>query len=195
MSGAGKSTVCRQFEKAGFFIIDCDKVARQVVEKGEPCLDELHRLFGNVVITESGELDRKAMGDIVFNDRDKLQLLNDTMYPYITYSVISEVRNNREKPVLLDAPTLFESGIDYICDGVVSVVCDAEASIERIMKRDGISRESAESRLSSQHNAEFYASRSIFCIENNGDIAALEHKADEIAALLADMSKGNYEKK
>ena len=68
MSGAGKSTVCRQFQDAGFHIIDCAKVARQVVGKGEPCLDELHRLFGDGVITKDGELDRKAMGNIVYVD-------------------------------------------------------------------------------------------------------------------------------
>lgn len=195
MSGAGKSTVCRQFKNAGFHIIDCDKVARQVVRKGEPCLDELHRLFGDGVITKDGELDRKAMGNIVFNDRDKLRLLNDTIYPYITYQVISELQEIDDKPSVLDAPTLFESGIDYICDAVVSVVCDAEISLERIMARDGISREAAESRLSSQHDAEFYVSRSQFCIENNGNVAELEQKTDEIVAQLFDMSKGNYEKK
>ena len=195
MSGAGKSTVCRQFKNAGFHIIDCDKVARQVVRKGEPCLDELHRLFGDGVITKDGELDRKAMGNIVFNDRDKLRLLNDTIYPYITYQVISELHKIDDKPSVLDAPTLFESGIDYICDAVVSVVCDTEISLERIMARDGISREAAESRLSSQHDAEFYVSRSQFCIENNGDVAELEQKTDEIVAQLLEMSKGNYEKK
>lgn len=195
MSGAGKSTVCRHFENEGFHIIDCDKVARQVVRKGEPCLDELHRLFGDSVITKDGELDRKAMGNIVFNDRDKLRLLNDTIYPYITYQVISELQEIDDKPSVLDAPTLFESGIDYICDAVVSVVCDTEISLERIMARDGISRETAESRLSSQHDAEFYVSRSQFCIENNGDVAELEQKTDEIVAQLLEMSKGNYEKK
>lgn len=195
MSGAGKSTVCRRFMNAGFHIIDCDKVARQVVRKGDPCLDELHRLFGDSVITKDGELDRKAMGNIVFNDRDKLRLLNDTIYPYITYQVISELQEIDDKPSVLDAPTLFESGIDYICDAVVSVVCDTEISLERIMARDGISYDAAKSRLSSQHDAEFYVSRSQFCIENNGDVAELEQKTDEIVAQLLEMSKGNYEKK
>ena len=195
MSGAGKSTVCRRFMNAGFHIIDCDKVARQVVRKGEPCLDELHRLFGDGVITKDGELDRKAMGNIVFNDRDKLRLLNDTIYPYITYKVISQLQEIDDKPSVLDAPTLFESGIDYICDAVVSVVCDTEISLERIMARDGISYDAAKSRLSSQHDAEFYVSRSQFCIENNGDVAELEQKTDEIVAQLLEMSKGNYEKK
>lgn len=89
MSGAGKSTVCDSFENAGFLIIDCDRLAREVVRKGRPCLDKLHRLFGDSVITKDGELDRRAMGNIVFSHSDKLALLNNTIYPYITYEVIS----------------------------------------------------------------------------------------------------------
>lgn len=181
MSGAGKSTVCKSFEKAGFYIIDCDKLAREVVKKGKPCLNKIHRLFGENVITVEGELDRKAMGNIVFTDGDKLELLNDTIYPYITYKVIEMCRNTDKYFVLLDAPTLFESGIDFICDGVVSVVCNREKSVERIMIRDNISRESAENRLGSQHDIEYYKSRSNFCIENNSDIDALKSKAEDTA--------------
>lgn len=195
MSGAGKSTVCKRFANMGFYIIDCDMIARQVVVKGEPCLDELKSLFGDGVITKDGELDRKKMGNIVFNDKEKLRLLNDTIYPYITFKVISELQKNDGKPVVLDAPTLFESGIDYICNAVVSVVCDPGISVERIMVRDGISRDAAESRLSSQHDADFYKARSMFCIENNGDIVELEQNADKVAEQLIEMSKGDYEKK
>lgn len=179
MSGAGKSTVCKRFENAGFFIIDCDKLARAVVEKGEPCLDKLHELFGDGIITDSGELYRRALGDIVFSDSEKLKLLNDTIYPYITYKVISMIERTDKRYVLLDAPTLFESGIDFICDGVVSVTCDKEKSVERIMLRDNITRESAENRLSSQHDAEYYKSKSDFCIENNGDLDTLRVNSED----------------
>ncbi len=181
MSGAGKSTVSDSFEKAGFFVADCDRIAREVVKKGEPCLDKLQRLFGNGVITADGELDRRAMGNIVFTNAEKLKLLNDTIYPYITYKVITMCENADGRFILLDAPTLFESGIDFICDGVISVTCDKEKSVERIMLRDNITRESAENRLSSQHDAEYYKSRSDFCIENNGDLETLRANADDTA--------------
>lgn len=89
--------------------------------------------------------------------------------------------NTDEHFVLLDAPTLFESGIDFICDGIISVTCDKEKSIQRIMLRDNITRESAEKRLGSQHDAEYYKSKSDFCIENNGDIDTLKAKSDATA--------------
>lgn len=181
MSGAGKSTVAKSFEKAGFYIIDCDILARKVVKKGEPCLHRLHTLFGDNVITAEGELDRRAMGNIVFTDSEKLRLLNDTIYPYITYEVIAMCENTDDRFILLDAPTLFESGMDFICDGVISVICDKELSVKRIMLRDNITRESAENRLGSQHDGGYYKSRSSYCLENNGDIATLEKAAADTA--------------
>ena len=180
MSGAGKTTVCEEFSRSGFDIINCDMIAREVVEKDTPCLDEIKQKFGGEVITADGELDRKAMGNIVFNDKAKLLLLNNTIYPYITYEVIQRIERSDSGYVLLDAPTLFESGIDYICDGVVSVICDREVSLKRIMARDGIDRKAAESRLKSQHGAEFYKSRSNFCIENNRDFNTLTQTAQKV---------------
>ena len=180
MSGAGKTTVCEEFSRSGFDIINCDMIAREVVEKDTPCLDEIKQKFGGEVITADGELDRKVMGNIVFNDKAKLLLLNNTIYPYITYEVIQRIERSDSGYVLLDAPTLFESGIDYICDGVVSVICDREVSLKRIMARDGIDRKAAESRLKSQHDAEFYKSRSNFCIENNRDFNTLTQTAQKV---------------
>ena len=180
MSGAGKTTVCEEFSRSGFDIINCDMIAREVVEKDTPCLDEIKQKFGGEVITADGELDRKVMGNIVFNDKAKLLLLNNTIYPYITYEVIQRIERSDSGYVLLDAPTLFESGIDYICDCVVSVICDREVSLKRIMARDGIDKNAAESRLKSQHEAEFYKSRSDFCIENNGDFNTLTQTAQKV---------------
>lgn len=180
MSGAGKTTVSEVFKENGFEVINCDIVAREVTEKGTACLKEIAEKFDGV-LNSDGTLDRKKLGSIVFNDKEKLTLLNDTIYPFITYRIIKRIENTQSKYILLDAPTLFESGIDYICDGVVSVVCDRELSVKRIMTRDNISEETAESRLSSQHDKSFYKERSSFCIENNDTADSLISKAESIA--------------
>lgn len=180
MSGAGKTTVSEVFKENGFEVINCDMVAREVTEKGTACLKEIAEKFDGV-LNPDGTLDRKKLGSIVFNDKEKLKLLNDTIYPFISYRVIKGIENTDNNYVLLDAPTLFESGIDFICDGVVSVVCDKELSVKRIMARDNISEEAAESRLSSQHDKSFYKEKSSFCIENNDTADVLQKKAEEIA--------------
>lgn len=186
MSGAGKTTVCDVFREKCFEIINCDIVARSVTEKGSACLEKLCTVFGNDILTADSELDRRKLGSIVFSDSEKLKKLNNLIYPYITYNVIKLIEKSENSIILLDAPTLFESGIDFICDGIISVVCDAEKSIQRIMQRDNITRQQAEERLSSQHSKEYYCSKSDYCIENNGTrqqlISAAEKTADSIIA-------------
>lgn len=180
MSGAGKTTVSGVFKDCGFEVINCDKVAREVTEKGTACLREIAVKFDGVIALD-GTLDRKKLGTIVFNDSNQLRILNETIYPYITYRVIKQIENADNEYILLDAPTLFESGIDFICGGVVSVVCDREKSVQRIMARDNISREMAQSRLSSQQDKDFYIDRSLYAIENNGTQQELIEIAEKTA--------------
>ncbi|MCR4779879.1 MAG: dephospho-CoA kinase [Ruminiclostridium sp.] len=196
MSGAGKSTAARVFAAEGIAVIDCDRVARTVVEKGRPALRDIAAEFSENVLTHGGELDRKKLGGIVFTDRERLDKLNTLIYPYITYEIILEIRALAEhgaRLIVLDAPTLFESGADRLCDTVMSVVGDTAYCGERIMKRDGLTREQAEQRLSSQHGEDFYRERSEFCIENNGAEAELAARVSEIARIVAGRTGEGFE--
>ncbi|MCH5200592.1 MAG: dephospho-CoA kinase [Oscillospiraceae bacterium] len=168
MSGAGKSTACKVFKAEGFEIIDCDLICRSIVEKGEPCLCEIAKAFGTAVLNKDGSLDRAEMGRIIFSDDGKRRLLNGIMYPYVSYIIINTIAAMDNGFALLDAPTLFESGIDSICDSIVSIVADKEILLSRIESRDLISREQAENRLASQHDTGFFSERSNYTIENNG---------------------------
>lgn len=185
MSGAGKTTACRVFAENGFAVIDCDLVARKVVGKGRPALRDIAACFTEGVLTGEGELDRRKLGDIVFGDRAKLDALNGIIYPYITYCIVEEMTylaKNKSEMILLDAPTLFESGADVLCDSVVSVTADIRSCAERIMQRDGLTAEQAEKRLSSQHDAGFYIERSHYCAENTGT-------AEEFSARIAAIAR------
>ena len=93
------------------------------------------------------------------------------------------------KYILLDAPTLFESGTDSFCDVIVSVVAEQEDSIKRIMLRDNLSREEAENRLSSQHTADFYCDKSDYCIFNNGTREELKSKINNIFGLIGEINE------
>ena len=121
------------------------------------------------------------MGETIFSDAKKRMLLNSIIYPYISYTVIERVVSSQAKVVVIDAPTLFESKIDDICDIIVSVIADRETLAERIMNRDGITHEQAISRLSSQFDKQFYIEKSDFHIENDGNIEKLRQMTMEIA--------------
>lgn len=170
MSGAGKSTACELFANAGFKIIDCDQISHEVTKQGTPCLAEIAECFGASVLNDDGSLNRHEMARLVYSDEEKKLLLNNIIFPFITYIVIRNIMTEKNIRVMLDAPTLFESGINDICDRIVSIVAPANLLVQRITKRDGISKEVAQARLSAQHTASFYRDRSNFTLENNGSL-------------------------
>lgn len=179
-TGAGKSTVSKVFAENGFYIINADHTARKVMEKGSRCLDEVVNAFGTDILNNDGTLDRKALAFIVFNDKSMLDKLNSITYPHIT-AEISEVIKNTDGFILLDAPTLFESGTDKLCDIIVSVTADPEIRKKRIVKRDNLTHEQAVSRMKSQLDEDFFVSHSDFVIKNNGSVEAAYGISKEIA--------------
>lgn len=195
-SGSGKTTVSAAFAEAGFMVINADMLARKVMEKGQLCLDETVMHFGREILLPDGSLDRKYLGKIVFSDRKKLDELNGICYKYINRMVediISEYGSRGEKYILLDAPTLFEAGEDKLCNVIVSVTADRKLRLKRITERDNISESAAEDRFNSQHDTEFFRSRSDYMIENNGSLEELENRAKEIIEHI--MENSNEQKK
>ncbi len=183
-TGAGKSTVSKTFKANGFSVINADMVARKVTEKGGECLEEIFDMFGKQVKSQDGTLNRKALADIVFSDKGKLEILNSITYPYITGEILKQIREhslNGEKLILLDAPTLFESRADDFCELVISVVADENTRETRIINRDGLTPEQARKRMNSQLDEEFFEENSDFIIKNNSSIEALAEISKEVS--------------
>lgn len=175
-TGAGKSAVSALLRRAGFEVIDCDKVSREVTEKGKPALCALVRAFSPEILTKTGELDRKALGGIVFSDPTALALLNRTIFPFIIRRIeemCAALKEKGETLVVLDAPTLFESGADALCDYIIGVCADESLRKERIIARDGLTENEALSRMASQHTEAFFREHCHSIIENNGSQQAL----------------------
>lgn len=183
-TGAGKTTVCEVFQQRGFAVINADMITRNVQCAGSPCLKEISECFKEKVITDSGELDRKALAKLVFSDKSKLELLNSICYPYITCEVLKLIREYSvagNKLILLDAPTLFESRADDFCDLIISVIANRDSRLERIRRRDGISEEDAIERMQAQLDESFFLNNSDFIINNNKDISYLKSISREVA--------------
>lgn len=184
-TGAGKSTVAACFRQMGAAVIDCDLAARKVVEPGTPALLRAQQLFGEEILREDGSLNRAAVAEMVFSDPEKLKRWCDILYPAITEYIEDRLRELSGAPaVVLDAPTLFESGAWRLCDAVVSVVAPAGQRLERIMARDGIGREAALRRMSAQPEEAFYTGRSQMVIVNDGSSEHLKEQMESLKALL-----------
>ncbi len=183
-SGAGKTTVCKVFAESGFAIINADKISRMVMEKGTPCLAEVTECFGKSILNGDGSLDRQKLANIVFNDKEKLKQLNAISHPYITTEILNMINKyggEGSKYVLLDAPTLFESGADDFCDLIISVTAPERLRTERIAARDGLTAEQIKERFSSQRTEEFFINHSDFIIKNHGTVTELIEKVREVA--------------
>ncbi len=180
-TGAGKGFFGKTAsEKYGVVHIDTDKIAREVVMPGEPCLEDIKSFFGDTVINEDGTLNRKKLGEIVFSDAEKLSMLNKITHHYITdrvNQVIEKARNNKEKAVIIDAPLLFESGENELCNVTVGVIAEKSTRKSRIMFRDGISEEMADKRIAAGKDEAFFREKCDYILENNGDEAEFTQKA------------------
>ena len=188
-TGAGKSTISKIFSDNGYLIIGADQVARKVVEKGSNCLFEIEDIFGRGVINEDGTLDRKALGNIVFTDKTKLETLNTIIHPYITKEILRMIKDNAAsgvKLILLDAPTLFESHADDFCEIIISVLAKAEIREKRIIVRDGITSEQARQRMGSQYDDEFFISHSDYIIRNDGGLEEVTRITKEVSDKIKD---------
>ena len=106
--------------------------------------------------------------------------LNKIMMPFIMSAIEKVIESHRDQPLILDAPLLFESGLNKRCDFIVSVVAEPTFAAQRIIERDGLQPEEAQKRLASQHPANFYAERSDYTIINNGDLTTLERQVKKI---------------
>lgn len=184
-TGAGKSQVAEIFRQNGYTIIDADFMARKAVEN-PLVLDLLCHHFGDDILEEN-ILNRKLLAKRAFETKEKTALLNSITHPFITAIFIKKIDDLSKKnitKILLDAPQLFESRLDAICDKVVSVVADENIRIKRIMQRDNIDVDAATKRMSVQFSADFFINNSDYIITNNSTLDKLQNQAEKILELL-----------
>ena len=185
-SGAGKSAAAQRLAAHGLGWVDADAVYRNLCVPESALLDALHAAFGDI-LTPDGALDRPALARLVFSDADALAHLNDLTRPYI-WQASRERFEQLAAPgtdcILYDAPTLFQTGFDRLCDAVIGVVASRETRIARIMARDGLTRDAAAARIDAQPDSAFYREKCDFILENDGDLSALEQQIADLCPRL-----------
>lgn len=181
-SGSGKTTICEILNKEqNLTIIDADKIAKKLSRKGSLYFNSIVECFGTYIIDESGELKRKELAEIIFEDEKKREELNNLTFIYVVDEIKRMISLSKTKEIIvIDAPLLFESNLNKICDLVIGVIAPNEVKLERIMKRDGITEEAALKRLKIQKDNEFIKENSDYVIENVKDINYLEECVNEI---------------
>lgn len=165
-TGAGKSTVSAAAKQFGLRVVNCDLLARKAVEKGTEGLKALTAVFGNGILEKDGSLNRKELAAVAFKTPENTELLNKTLLPHIVKLVKKETNS---KNALLDAPTLFESGLNSECVKTIAVLADKKLREERITARDNITKQQALLRINAGKPDDFYKTHADCIIYNNGD--------------------------
>lgn len=181
---SGKSTASRYFLQNGLPVLDADIMAREVVLPGMPALKEIAKTFGQDMLLVTGELDRKALGELVFNQPAALEELNRIMHPRIRERLTDALEGIRESKtysaVIIDAALLLEAGWGSIVDEVWLLVVDPQRQIDRLMHRNQITRSEASRLVDLQMSLEDKKEQAKIWIENNGQLSDLYHQLDEL---------------
>lgn len=184
--GSGKSTVSHILSGLGVKIIDSDMIAREIVQKGEKALNELVGYFGNEILDKNCELDRRKLGQLVFNNSDNLKALNDITHKYIIKKIMGNIDSIRKENVVdivaLDAPIPVEHGFLDVVDEVWVVVADQNIRIKRMIDRTGLTYDEVVKRIHSQKKDEEYIALADKVIYNNGSREQLENDVKKLLA-------------
>lgn len=181
-SGTGKSTICEILEKEyEVKIINADKVAKKLSKPGTSYILEIISKFGKDIVDEYGELKRKRLAEIIYDNPEKRRELNNCTFKYIVQEIKNQIEKIKCNTVIIDAPLLFESKLNEICDKVIGIISKKELQIERIVARDNIDYEQAEKRINAQEKNDFFIEKCDKIIENNNDLDKIEKLIKKIA--------------
>ena len=187
-SGAGKGAVCEILAGLGAYIIDTDKIAHEVILKGQPAYDEIINAFENDAesfLNDLGEIERRRLAGVVFGDEVKRKKLMEITHKYIverSFDIVDKLQGAplQYRFIVIDAPLLIEAGMHVRCDWVIGVVADEDVRVGRIVSRDGLTPEEARLRVRKQTPIDVLMRYADVVVENNGSVDELKSKVHKI---------------
>lgn len=191
---SGKSTVSELLSVFGFKVVDADKAAREAVKKGSKGLAQVREVFGDEAIDENGEMNRRYMGDLVFNHPEKRLELNAIIHP-IVRDIMEEEKQEYLKQgynVIMDIPLLFENELENTVDEVWVVYTSESIQMDRLMQRNNLSLEDAKARVYSQISIDKKSRMADHVIDNLGDKLELKQNLERLLEEEGYMEKPNY---
>ncbi|HDH1103516.1 TPA: dephospho-CoA kinase [Staphylococcus aureus] len=191
---SGKSTVSELLSVFGFKVVDADKAAREAVKKGSKGLAQVREVFGDEAIDENGEMNRRYMGDLVFNHPEKRLELNAIIHP-IVRDIMEEEKQEylkQEYNVIMDIPLLFENELENTVDEVWVVYTSESIQMDRLMQRNNLSLEDAKARVYSQISIDKKSRMADHVIDNLGDKLELKQNLERLLVEEGYIEKPNY---
>ena len=185
----GKSTVANRLRSLGAELVDADLLAREVVCPGSKALEEIAQHFGEQYLQADGELNRSALGELIFGDADARAELNAIIHPKIaqaSQAALESIRTKGAAIAIYEAPLLVENGLHKTMDGLIVVSLPVDIQRLRLQQRDGIDAAAAEQRIASQLPLADKLALADYVIDNSRSVDATEKQVDAIWQLLND---------
>ena len=191
--GSGKSTVAKEFTALGIDVVDADKVARQVVEPGQPALAEIELYFGRDVLNAAGELNRAKLRKLIFQSETKKQWLNALLHPIIRDTLLAQLNMAKSEYVMLEAPLLLENKLTQYTDYTLVVDVDEKLQIERAMQRDDNSKSQIQAIMDAQISRSLRLQQADYVIDNTSvDRVALKQQIKSLHLKFLSLKKKTF---
>ena len=184
--GAGKSTVSAIFKDLGACVIDADKISRYLMMPDKDSYNAIVKEFGEEILAENKEIDRKALAEIVFSDKTKLEILNKITHPLIYNEMKRRAELSENKVVCMEIPLLFSTNCPIKFDASIAVIAPVDIRIERVMKRDKCTHKQAVERIKNQLPDSELCRLADYIIENNKDTEAVYHETAKLYSMLTE---------
>ena len=181
---SGKSVVASMFEDLGAKVIDVDDIARKIVEPNETAWKKIVDTFGQNILNPDSTINRKKLGEIIFNDYEKRKILNDITHPKIIQNArdkVEKYKNEMVEVVIIEAALIVEKGgLKDLIEKLIVVISDEESQIERLTERNGFSKEEALSRINSQMPTSEKVKHADYIIDNSGTTSETENQVKKL---------------
>ena len=165
---SGKSNIVNVIKSEGFKVLSCDEIYLELSQISMPIYNNILKTFGDSFIKEDKELDKKKLGQLIFNDKNKKELLNSITHPLIKNVLINEINNSNEEYIFIEIPLLYEAKFDDLCDLVIVAYLPKDEQIKRLMERDKIDYNYALAKISSQDSLDDKKAKADFVINTIG---------------------------
>ena len=184
---SGKSNVSNICKSLGYNVIDSDSIAKELSKKDYPLYNAIVEKFGKDYLDSNGELDRKKLGNLVFNNTAMKTVMDKISHPIIVEEIKNRIRNINDGLIFVDIPLLFEAKLEYLCDKIICVFLRKKLQVERLMARDGIDEDYALAKIHSQMDLYMKKELSDYVIDSSGDF---ENTKQQVINVIEDILKG-----
>lgn len=185
--GSGKSEVGRRFETLGVTLVDADLLAHQVVEPGEPALEQIAEHFGSDILTDEGRLNRARMRALIFEHPEEKRWLEELLHPLVNEKIRVQLKEAKSPYAILMSPLLLETHQDEMVDRVLVVDAPESEQLSRVTRRDQSNREQIEAIIGTQMLRKERLERADDCIRNHGDLGELDGQVEKLHKFYLDL--------